>query len=106
MSRLHTRRQFMKTAAATSALVAGGELAFFSTLPRVSAKEATLDTGAVRFSEELDPLIRLLEQTPRDRLLEEVGARVRRGLSYQQLLAALMLAGVRNIQPRPVGFKF
>jgi hypothetical protein len=106
MKRLHTRRQFIRTAAATSALVAGGELAFFSGLPRVSAKDAALDTKAIRFNDGLEPLIRLLEETPRDRLLEEVGWRVRRGLSYQQLLAALLLAGVRNIQPRPVGFKF
>jgi hypothetical protein len=106
MSRLHTRREFIQTATAASALVAGGELAFFSALPRVSAKEATLDTRALQFNDELEPLIRLLEQTPRDRLLEEVGERVRRDLSYQQLLAALLLAGVRNIQPRPIGFKF
>jgi hypothetical protein len=31
---------------------------------------------------------------------------VRRGLTYREVLAALLLAGVRNIQPRPVGFKF
>src|SRR5439155_9389699 len=38
---------------------------------------------------------------------EEVGARVRKGLSYREVLAALLLAGVRNVQPRPhVGFKF
>jgi hypothetical protein len=43
----------------------------------------------------------------RERLLEEVAGRIRRGLSYQELLAALPLAGVRNIQPRTsVGFKF
>ena len=106
MSRLHTRRQFIRTAATTSALVAGGELAFFSGLPRVSAKEAALDSNAIRFGDELEPLILLLEETPRDRLLEDVGARIRRDLTYQQLLAALLLAGVRNIQPRPVGFKF
>ena len=47
-----------------------------------------------------------LEETPRERLLEEVAARIKRGLSYRELLAALLLAGVRNIQPRPVGFKF
>ena len=39
--------------------------------------------------------------------LEEVGDRIKRGLSYRELLAALLLAGVRNVQPRPqVGFKF
>src|SRR6266853_1802661 len=51
-------------------------------------------------------LVRLLEDTPREKLLEEVGERIRRGLAYRELLAALLLAGVRNIQPRPVGFKF
>ena len=51
--------------------------------------------------------MRLLEETPRDRLLEEVADRIRRGVSYQELLAALLLAGVKNVEPRPsVGFKF
>src|SRR6185503_2353226 len=39
-------------------------------------------------------------------LLEEVGSKIKRGLSYRDLLTALLLAGVRSIQPRPVGFKF
>jgi len=61
---------------------------------------------AVRFSPEIEPLVRLLEDTPRERLLEEVASRIRRGLIYREVLTALLLAGVRNIQPRPVGFKF
>jgi hypothetical protein len=65
-----------------------------------------LDSKTLRISAELEPSVRLLEETTRERLLEEVGARIRRGLSYQKVLAALLLAGVRNIQPRPVGFKF
>ena len=28
------------------------------------------------------------------------------GLSYRDLLAGLFLAGIRNVKPRPVGFKF
>jgi hypothetical protein len=35
-----------------------------------------------------------------------VAVRIKQGLNYRELLAALLLAGVRNIQPRPVGFKF
>jgi hypothetical protein len=52
--------------------------------------------------------VRLLEDTPQDRVLEEVAARVRSGkLSYREVVAALQLAGVRNVQPRPsVGHKF
>src|SRR5439155_21721778 len=72
----------------------------------VSAAEAKLEPDIVRFDPEIEPLVRFLEDTPRERLLEEVAARIKRGLSYRDLLAALLLAGVRNIQPRPVGFKF
>ena len=50
--------------------------------------------------------MRLLEDTPRERVLEEIAARIKRGLSYREVLAAVLLAGIRNIQPRPVGFKF
>jgi hypothetical protein len=55
---------------------------------------------------DVEALVRLIEDTARNRLLEQIAERIRAGASYQQLLAALMLAGVRGIQPRPVGFKF
>src|SRR5436853_254867 len=51
-------------------------------------------------------LVGLIEDSPRNRLLDQMAERVRAGASYQQILTALMLAGVRGIQPRPVGFKF
>jgi hypothetical protein len=61
----------------------------------------------VQFRPEIEPLVRLIEETPRERLMEEIGTRVSKGLNYQHLLAALFLAGIRNVQPRPsVGFKF
>nr|WP_226895472.1 hypothetical protein [Luteolibacter marinus] len=75
-------------------------------LPRVSAAEAKLDPEMVRFRPEIEPLVRLLEDTSRERLLEEVAARIRGGTTHREVLAALLLAGIRNIQPRPVGFKF
>src|SRR5205085_2691452 len=37
---------------------------------------------------------------------EAVAEKIRGGTSYQEVLGALMLAGVRGIRPRPVGFKF
>ena len=38
---------------------------------------------------------------------QAVAARVRKGTAYRDVLAALLLAGVRNVQPRPsVGHKF
>src|SRR6266566_3667996 len=101
-----TRRRFLKASTAATAVFSFGDFAFLSRLPRVSAAEARLNPSVVRFSAEIEPLVRLLEDTPRERLLEEVAARIQRGLSYREVLAALLLAGVRNIQPRPVGFKF
>jgi hypothetical protein len=62
--------------------------------------------ASVRFHPEIEPLVRLIEDTPRERVLEEVAQRIRKGTSYRDVLAALLLAGVREIQPRPVGFKF
>ena len=50
--------------------------------------------------------MRLIEDTPREKLFEKIAERMHQGAGYQQLLAGLFLAGVRSIQPRPVGFKF
>jgi hypothetical protein len=62
---------------------------------------------AVALDPEIEPLVRLLEETPRARVVETFAARVRDGLAYEQLLAVMLLAGVRNVEPRPsVGFKF
>src|SRR5439155_2750668 len=106
MNAATTRRHFLKTAAGTGALLGLGDLGFLSRLRPVSAAEAKLEPDIVRFNPDIEPLVRFLEDTPRERLLEEAAARIKRGLSYRDLLAALLLAGVRNIQPRPVGFKF
>src|SRR6266436_2645065 len=106
MNHLPSRRRFLKTAAFAGALYGLGDLSFISRLPRVSAQEARLDPKIVQFNPDIEPLVRLLEETPRNKLLEEVAARIHRDLTYRELLAALLLAGVRNIQPRPVGFKF
>jgi hypothetical protein len=101
-----TRRRFLKSAAVAGTALGLGDLSFLSRLPRISAAEAQLDPKIVRFHADIEPLVRFMEDTPRENLLEEVGDRLRRGLTYRELLAALLLAGVRNIQPRPVGFKF
>jgi hypothetical protein len=101
------RRRFLGASAASGALVGLGDLGFLSRLEPVSAAEAALDPKVVRLEPEIEPLVRVLEETSRDRLLEEVAERIKHGLSYRDLVAALLLAGVRNVQPRPsVGHKF
>lgn len=107
MSPSSSRRRFLQVAAAGSALSLAAEWDFLTTLPRVSAADAKLGRGLVAFGDELEPLVRLIEESPRNRLLEEAAARIRSGTSYRQTLAALLLAGIRNVQPYPaVGFKF
>ena len=103
---MSTRREFLSTSGKVGLFAGLGGLGFLTGLPRVSAVDATLPGNAVRFDSEIEPLVRLLEDTPRERLLEEIGSRIKRGVTYRELLTALLLAGVRNIQPRPVGFKF
>ena len=106
MFRSNTRRQFLQTAAGAG-LVGLADLKFVAQLPVVSADEAQLKPEVVRLRPEIEPLVRFLEETPRAKLIDETIARIKRGLAYQELLAALQLAGVRNIEPRPsVGFKF
>ena len=107
MARDPDRRKFLTTAAAGGALAGAGDLAFLAGLPPANAAETKLSARAVRLDPDIEPLVRLLEETSRDKLLEKVAAELKQGLSYEKLLAALLLAGVRNVQPRPsVGFKF
>jgi hypothetical protein len=102
-----TRRTALKNAGLAGAAFSLNGLGFLSQLQPLSAAETTLPAGSVQFHPEIEPLVRLLEETPRNRLLEEVGDRIKRGTSYREILAALFLAGIRNVQPRPsVGFKF
>ncbi len=102
-----TRRSFLGGAAsAVGTAAAGIEFAFLNRLRPVGAAEAKLPAEGVRFHADIEPLVRFLESTSRERLLEEIAHQVRNGLSYRNLLSALFLAGIRNIQPRPIGFKF
>lgn len=100
------RRRFMGTAAA---LGVGAELAPWPVLARitpVSGQDARVSPAMVRFRPEIEPIVRLIEETPRDQALAVAVGQLKQGLSYKELLAGLFLAGIRNIQPRPVGFKF
>jgi hypothetical protein len=102
----YNRRNFLCTAAA-GAVAGCGDFGFLGQLAPVTAAEAKLEPRAVQLRPEIEPLVKLLEETARGRVLEEVADRIRKGTSYREVLAALLLAGVRNVQPRPsVGFKF
>lgn len=107
MAEKTTRRRFLQSAAVGGTALGLGSLAFLKKLPPVSAQNARVSPGLVKLDAGLEPLVRLIEETPQSDLLEQVARRIRQGASYQQVVAALFLAAVRNVQPRPsVGFKF
>jgi hypothetical protein len=66
--------------------------------------DAQVTPDIVKFRPEIEPLVGLIERAPRDQCAGMVVEQLRRGVSYRQILAALFLAGIRNVNPRPPGF--
>jgi hypothetical protein len=76
-------------------------------LRSAGANELQLPTGSVRFSDDVEPLVRWLETTPKEKVVAGFVEKIQSGIPYYRLLASVFLAGIRNVQPRPsVGFKF
>jgi hypothetical protein len=97
-----TRRRLLSSSAA---LAAGGlSLPFLGKL--TSAAAAPFESKFVQLAPDIAPLVSLIEDTPREELLPRVAAAIKIGATYNDVLSALFLAGVKNIRPRPVGFKF
>jgi hypothetical protein len=92
-----------------TALGLGASLAPWASLSTITpARAADMKVGpdAVRFRPEIEPVVRWIEETPRDRIFDKTVEELKQGLSYRDLLSGLFLAGVRNVRPHPVGFKF
>lgn len=107
MAHHNTRRNFLKSSAATGAMLGLGDLGFLSGLSPVSAAEAKAASQPVQLDPSIEPVVKLIEETPQNQLLETIAAKIKKGLSYREVLAGLQLAGVKNVEPRPsVGFKF
>ncbi|RMF95047.1 MAG: twin-arginine translocation signal domain-containing protein [Planctomycetota bacterium] len=98
----HSRRSFLKTTAIGGLSGAGWWVA----TNRATAAPGD-DIPEASVPAEYAAWVQLLEQTPRERILPVFAEQVRRTPDEPKLLAALLLAGVRNVEPRPsVGFKF
>lgn len=98
-----TRRHFLRT---TPAIGVGAWAASGWPIAFGAQDETPLSPDAVRFRPEIEPIVRWIETTPRDRLISQAIDRLKAGLSYRELMAGVFLAAIRNIKPRPVGFKF
>jgi hypothetical protein len=83
-----------------------GSFAPLGSLASLRAQDAKVSPELVRLEPEIEPVVKWIEETPREKILEKAADELRAGLPYRHLLAGLFLAGIRNIQPRPVGFKF
>ncbi len=95
-----SRRRFIQGTASSGAALGLG-------LPPVASRDARVDPALLRPGSGIEPLVALIADTARDKVIEEVAVRIRSGLPYRDLVAALMLAAIRNVQPRPnPGFKF
>ena len=99
------RRRFLQsTALGLGASL--GDWPLLSTITPLSAAAMAVDPDVVRFRPEIEPVVRWIEETPRERIIEVAVDHLKKGLSYRNLMAGLFLAGIRNIKPHPVGFKF
>jgi hypothetical protein len=95
------RRGFLGCTTTAGALLGfGGPKSFFASL---AAAEVKLTPEVVRFGPEIEPLIRLIEDTPRERCVEMLVEQLRRGVSYRQFMSALFLAGLRTFKPSSTG---
>jgi hypothetical protein len=106
MSDCINRRHFLRKTLQAGTFAGLTDLGFLSKLQAGSVSRAKAPLDKVQLSPNVEPLARLIEDTPRNQLLETIGERINNGLTYEEILTALFLAGVRDIQPRPVGFKF
>jgi hypothetical protein len=91
-----SRRQFL--AASASAGLA-------KCLP-LNAAETEVTPDIVRLHGDIEPVVRLIENTAREKCFEMMVEQLRRGLPYRKFMAALFLAGIRNVSPQPPGFGF
>ena len=72
---------------------------------QAASGDGSVASDIVRFGPAVEPLVRLIEDVPREECIETLASRLRSGLPYRRLLAALFLAGIRNVNPQPPGFK-
>ena len=99
------RREFLRDLGGT---FVSGTAAWYSlqSLTSARAEDLKVNPSLVQFRPEMEEVVQWIERTPRDSILEQAVERLKSGMSYRQLVGGLFLAGIRNIKPRPVGFKF
>ena len=93
-----TRREFLAAGA--------GGLLGATGLPALADDQVQVTPGLVKLHAGIEPLVQLVERTPRNKCVGMLAEQIKKGVPYRQLLASLFLAGIRNVSPQPPGFKF
>jgi hypothetical protein len=98
-----SRRDFLHISASVGFL---GGLGPIGTLGRALAAQVDVGPDLVRLSADIEPIVRVIEATPREKIFEAAAGLLRSGVGYRQFMAALYLAGIRNVDSRSSGSRF
>jgi hypothetical protein len=96
MTRDPSRRHFLQSAATAGAVLGLGEWAGLLSISPAKADDAKVAPDLIRFGPDIEPVVRLIEETPRAKCPAMMIEQLKSGLPYRQFLAALFLAGLRN----------
>src|SRR3954469_15832315 len=78
-----SRRRFLRSATVAGTALGLSDLDFLGGLPPVSAADARPEPGRVHLRPEIEPLVKLIEDSPRNMLLEEIAVRIKKGTNYK-----------------------
>jgi hypothetical protein len=91
-----TRRRFLETAAG-SASAGLADLTLLNGLRALRAAEPAPVPQKVRFGPDIEPLVRLIEETPRSRCVLALIEELQHGLPYERFMAGVFFAGIRKL---------
>src|SRR5689334_13123715 len=84
-----TRRHFLQTTATAGAALGLGDFAALGPLGPANADEAKVKPDLIRFSPDIEPVVKLIVETPRAKCIPVMVDQLRNGLPYPRFLAAL-----------------
>ena len=96
------RRGFLANSAAAAAVPLLPDLGFLAPLSGAAAADTRIDPDQVRPRPSIGLLIKLIRTTPRDKCVPVFIEQLQAGLSYQDLLSALLLATIEHGDPHQV----
>lgn len=91
-----TRRWFLRSLAGTASLGLADVTALRGLLAFADDKPAPVP-DTVRFGPDIEPIVRLIEDSPRSECVRVLIERLREGLPYRRLLAGVFFAGIRRL---------